>query len=262
MGQNIGVFDSGLGGLSVYREIKKLLPRHKIIYFADHKNAPYGTKSQSEIRSLTLAAIRFLLSKKCNPVVIACNTATTGGIEYYRRKFPDISFVGVVPPIKPAAKKGKNKKILILSTPYTSKSAYLKKLIKDYATGCQIFNLGCPEFVELVEKGILVGTEVERIIRKYLEQPVEEGVDVVVLGCTHFPFLKMVIRKVAGKGIKILDPSQPVASQVSSLYINSMRSHYKNVQTGDEFFTSENTLGASDVASKLLKRKVIFQAGY
>ncbi|MCL5004276.1 MAG: glutamate racemase [Patescibacteria group bacterium] len=262
MGQSIGVFDSGLGGLSVYREIKKLLPGQRIIYFADHKNAPYGTRKEKEIRNLTIRAIEFLKQKSCSPVVIACNTATTGGIDFYRRKFPNISFVGVVPPIKPAAIGSKSKKIVILSTTATSKSKYLKRLIKWFARDCKVWNFGCPELVEAVENGTVDREKTKSMLRRYLDKPLKDGADSIVFGCTHFPFLSKVIKEVSGSGIKILEPSKPVATQVRRIYQNDQRSWSKNVKILDKFYTSGNSRTISQVATKLLKRGINFQNAY
>lgn len=260
MGQSIGVFDSGLGGLSVYREIKKLLPNRRIIYFADQKNSPYGTKNQREIKKLTWKSIQFLLDKGCDPIVIACNTATTGGIDFYRQRFPGVSFVGVVPPIKPAAIASKNKKIVILSTTATSKSKYLKDLIKEFASDCKVWNLGCPELVEAVESGEVYGEKTKNVLRNYLDKPLKKGADVVVLGCTHFPFLEGVIKKIAGKNVKILAPSKPVALQVLKISQNYTRSWSKKGNERNEFFTSGIAVEVSVVASKLLKRKIEFKS--
>lgn len=274
MGRCVGVFDSGLGGLSVYREIKKLLPSQKVIYLADHKNAPYGTKKQAEIKKLTVNSIRFLLSRGCDPIVIACNTATTGGMEYYRKKFPGVVFVGVVPPIKPAAKFSKNKKIIMLSTQATSKSKYLRDLINEFAPDCLVWNFGCSELVRAVESGQTSGEKTGHALRKYLEKPLKDGADAVVLGCTHFPFLTAALRKIVGGGVRILEPSFPVARQVLNLYQNGTPKRGSLVQNNnkkltlkrgkfvvlkDEFYTSGDAQNASRVASKLLKRKIIFR---
>jgi glutamate racemase len=259
MGQNIGVFDSGLGGLSVYRETKKLLPEQKIVYYADSRNAPYGTKNQKEIRKLTTNAIQFLASRRCEIIVIACNTATTGGIGFYRRRFPNSSFVGVVPPIKPAAKASKSKKIVVLSTAATAKSKYLKNLVKEFASGCKVWNFGCPKLVEAVENGTTDDDRTRIILKKYLDKPLKDGADTVVLGCTHFPFLKDVIRKIYGRKIKILDPSKPVAVQTNKLSKNTQRDTSKITRGKDCFYTSGNAKRLTKVASKLLKRRVGFR---
>lgn len=259
MGQNIGVFDSGLGGLSIYREIKKLLPKQKIIYFADHKNSPYGTKTENEIKKMTISAIKFLELKNCGLVVLACNTATTSGIDFYRRKFPHLKFVGVVPPVKPAAKFSRNKKIAILSTTATAKSLYLKNLIVEFASSCQIFNLGCPELVGAVESGTVNSLETLRELRKYLDKLLREGVDVIVLGCTHFPFLMDPIKNISGKEIKVLEPSKSVARQTLRLYQKTQPKTSKFVPRGDEFYTSGNAGRVSWVASRLLKREIVFK---
>lgn len=260
MGQNIGVFDSGIGGLSVYREIKKLLPNRRIIYLADHKNAPYGTKSQKKIKELTGEAVEFLVLKNCNTIVIACNTATTSGIDFYRRKFPSISFVGVVPPIKPAATASKSRKIIILSTTTTSKSRYLKGLIKEFAYDCEVWNLGCPELVEAVESGLINSLRTKYLLKKYLDKPINDGADAIVLGCTHFPFLRDTLKEIYGNKITIADSSKPVALQVLKLSKNKQPKSSKITKTKDYFYTSGNATKVSIVAYRLLSQSIIFKS--
>lgn len=260
MGQNIGVFDSGLGGLSIYQEVKKLMPNQKIIYFADYKNTPYGTKTQRQIRDLTVKAISFLERKNCGLVVLACNTATTGGIDYYRKNFSNLKFVGVVPPIKPAAKISPSKKIVVLSTTATSKSKYLKNLIHEFAADCKVWNFGCPELVEAVESGVVNSDKTKSELRKYLDSPLKDGADVIVLGCTHFPFLTNAIKKISGSKIKIIEPSKSVAGQTLSLYQKTQPKTLNFVPNGNEFYTSGNSMAISEVASKLLKIKINFKS--
>lgn len=222
----IAVFDSGVGGLSIYQELKKQLPNENFVYLADQKNAPYGSRSSKEIRSLTLRCLKFLLSPsslspKTYPltpklIVIACNTSTTSGIEEYRASFPQIPIVGVVPVVKTAAEKTKNKKIAILSTVRTASSKYQEELIKKFCPNYKIFNLippnsqnppispnskllfniGCPSLVSLIEKGITDGKKIEKELSSILKPVIDAGCDTLVLGCTHYPFLEKTINKI------------------------------------------------------------------
>lgn len=258
MGFSIGVFDSGLGGLSIYREVKKLLPRTPLVFLADQKNLPYGNKTQKEIINFTSRGIEFLENKDCQIIVIACNTATTGGIDYYRRKFPHLKFVGVVPPIKLAARLTKTAKIIILSTNFTAKSDYLKNLIRRFAGACQVENLGCPDLVEIVEKGVSESASCQRPLRKHLDYLILNHYDAIVLGCTHFYFLINDIQKIYGQGLRIFDPSKAVAEQTQRVWrrlLIKAGAEYAD----DHFFTTGQPREASRVGSKLLKKKIRFQ---
>lgn len=261
MGQiRIGIFDSGVGGLTVYQEIKKCLKNNPLVYFSDQKNVPYGLKSQRQIRRLTVDAIKLLKNADSDVVVIACNTATTGGVEYYRKKFPGLPIVGVVPPVKPAARLSKSKKIVILSTTATAQSPYQKRLMRQFAANCQVFNFGCPQLVKLTERGEVKGPKVEAVLKNFLAKPLKKGADVIGLGCTHFPFLKGVIRKIGGNKVKIIDTRHAVAQQVVRIVSRLEKlTQTMALEVGREsFYTSGDPKKVSQIASKLLQRKIRF----
>jgi|SRR3989344_2085722 len=258
MGFSIGVFDSGLGGLSIYREIRKLLPRTPLVFLADQKNIPYGSKTRKEIRRFTSQGIEFLENKDCQLIVIACNTATTGGIDYYRRKFLRLKFVGVVPPIKLARQQTKNDKIIILSTNFTAKSLYLKNLIRRFANNFQVKSLGCPDLVRVVEQGNIESRSSQRILRKRLDHLILNNYDSLVLGCTHFSFLRSQIKKIYGRRLKIFDPSKAVAKQTQRVW-RKIRTGTLSKGSNDRFFTSGPIKEAFRVGSKLLEKKIEFK---
>ena len=205
--QPVGFLDSGLGGLSVVKEVKKLLPRENIEYFADNQRQPYGEKNQSELTKFTFQIISFLLKKKIKICVIACNTATAASLKKVREYF-SIPIIGVIQPaVQDAIKKTLNKKIGIIATEFTTKNgAYLKE-IKKVAPEIKVFSNFCPKFVSLVESGKFTAPETYEVAREYLKPLEDAQIDTLILGCTHYSFLKRVISDIMGSGVILIDPS-------------------------------------------------------
>ena len=201
----IGFFDSGVGGLSVLREAISIMPNENYIYFGDSKNAPYGTKKLDEVRRLTFNAADFLREKNVKAIVIACNTATSAAIEELRNKYIDIPIIGIEPALKPAVKLNRNGSILIMATPMTLREKKFKQLMLKYDDGCDIVPMPCPRLVEFVESGILEGEELEEYLRNKLKDYIEKDIAAIVLGCTHYPFIKETLAKVVGKEIPLID---------------------------------------------------------
>lgn len=213
----IGIFDSGSGGLSVYREIVKLLPYERYVYFADNAHCPYGEKSAGYIQDRARTITDILLGMGADIIVVACNTATAAAIATLRAEYPQIPFVGMEPAVKPAALGTKTGVIGVLATAGTLKgSKYLntKGLFEDDVRIVEHVGEG---FVELVENGILDGPEAEATVRKSLQPLLDAGADRIVLGCTHYPFLKPVIEAIAGPGVQVIDPAPAVARQTVRL---------------------------------------------
>jgi len=250
----IGVFDSGVGGLSILREIKKLLPNENYIFIADQKNVPYGGKTTGQLRKLSDRIVRKFLDSQVKLIVIACNTATCHAIDYLRRKHPLIPFVGTVPAIKIAAKLSKVKSIAVISTPATSESSYLKKLIKDFASGIKVANIGCPNLEDTVEEGSLNSTKTKLLIKKYISMAMSDNPDYIVLGCTHYPFLKKEIEKISK--VKTVDSGKAIARRVKFLLGDKLT---KNKKPHTAYFTTGDSKKFSQVASTLLKTKIIAQ---
>jgi glutamate racemase len=251
----IGILDSGFGGLSVYQSITELLPHELTVYIGDHANLPYGEKSVHVIQERTLALIRFLIRKRVKLIVIACNTGTVAGIELYRTTFPHMPIVGVVPVIKTATLLSKRKRFAVLSTKFTAQSAYQKYLITEFANGCVVHNVGCSNLVSLVEQGIVSGPKVEEELRRILTPKILSDIDVIALGCTHYPFLTAAIRAIVGNGITILNSGPAVARQVRRiLEHNHMLATGGRV--GHTFYSTRKWTGGSGIASTLLRRTV------
>ena len=209
----IGIFDSGSGGLSVYRELIKVLPKEQYHYFSDNAHCPYGEKSPLYIRRRGRYITEFLLDKGANIIVVACNTATAAAIAALRADYPDVPFVGMEPAVKPAALGTKSGVIGVLATAGTLKgSKYLntRGRFEDDVTIVEHVGQG---FVELVENGILDGPEAESVVRASLEPLLRAGADTIVLGCTHYPFLQPLIEHLSGPGVRVIDPAPAVARQ-------------------------------------------------
>ena len=208
----LGIFDSGVGGLSVFKEIKKHLPCESIIYFADSGNCPYGSKTKDEALSLARKNIEFLLEHDCKMIVIACNTVTAVAIDRFRSEYK-VPFVGMEPALKPAALQTKSKKIGILATENTFNGRLFKQTFEKYAKGIKVFIQPGYGLVELVEKGAQNSEKAENLLKEYLLPMLEKGADTIVLGCTHYPFLKGMIKKVTKNSVTIIDPGNAVAAQ-------------------------------------------------
>ena len=203
----IGFLDSGLGGLSVIKEVKKLLPQENIEYFADNLRQPYGEKNQDELIEYTLQIISFFIKKKIKICVIACNTATAASLQKAREYF-SIPVIGVIQPaVQDAIKKTSNKKIGVIATEFTTKKGAYPKEIKKIAPEIKVFSNFCPEFVSIVEAGKFTAPETYEVAREYLKTLKEAHIDTLILGCTHYSFLKKVISDIMDPGVVLVDPA-------------------------------------------------------
>lgn len=209
----IGIFDSGSGGLSVYREIVKLLPEERYIYFADNAHCPYGEKTAEYIRERGRAITEILLGMGADIIVVACNTATAAAISTLRAEYPGIPFIGMEPAVKPAALGTKSGVIGILATAGTLKGSKYLKTKGRFEDDVRIVEHVGEGFVELVENGILEGPVAYETVRASLQPLLDQGADRIVLGCTHYPFLRPVIEAIAGPDVQVIDPAPAVARQ-------------------------------------------------
>lgn len=212
----IGVFDSGIGGLSIWKEIVTLLPNENTIYLADSKYAPYGQKSTDEIMELSVKNTKYLLKQNCKIIVIACNTATTNAIQYLRKNF-DITFIGIEPAIKPAVLKTKTKNIGILATKGTLNSELFVKKADKFSNEINIIEQIGEGLVPLIEAGKINSIALDILLKKYITNLLNQNIDYLVLGCSHYPFLIPQIKKMIGPKIKIIDSGEAVAKQVKNI---------------------------------------------
>ena len=203
----IGVLDSGLGGLSVLREAIKIMPNENFIYYGDSRNAPYGVKSSEQVKKLTFDVVEYLLGRGVKGIMVACNTATSAAVAELRIKYPDIPIVGIEPALKPAANSSKEGKILVMATPMTLKEVKFHKLLDRYRDMREIEPVPCGGLMEYVEQGILEGEELDAYLREKLEPFMDTKISSIVLGCTHYPFVRIAIAKVVGQDIDIIDGS-------------------------------------------------------
>lgn len=210
----IGVFDSGLGGLSVLQQCVKLMPNEDFIYYGDSLHAPYGTKSLSQVRELTMDVVDQLTKLGIKGLVVACNTATSAAIRTIREDYPKIPVVGIEPAIKPAALRHPGSMVLVLATPRTLKEEKFQFLKGQYERIAEIVRVPCEGLVEYIEHGILKGPELEAYLREKLEPYSMTRVGAIVLGCTHYPFIREALQQIAGDRIEILDGSFGTAKEI------------------------------------------------
>jgi glutamate racemase len=214
----IGVFDSGIGGLSVVTEIHALRPQEEIIYYADDLHCPYGPRDGNEIIHLALEAGAFLIEQGSKLIVVACNTASSVALAELRASY-NIPFVGMVPAVKPASLATRARKVLVLATATTVQTQVFNELVAQFANGVAVHTQACPGLVDLVEAGNTDLEQAEDLLRHYLEPVFTLGIDTVVLGCTHFVFLKEAIQRLLGDSIRVIDTGHAVARQVERLLI-------------------------------------------
>jgi glutamate racemase len=213
----IGVFDSGVGGLSVLREIHKLLPAVPVIYLADQAHVPYGPRPLEEVRQFSSEITSYLLSRGARLIVVACNAASAAALQHLRENFPDIPFVGMEPAVKPAAETTHSGVVGVLATPATFQGALYASVVERFAQGVKVMQDTCPGLVTQIEAGSLDSPITEAILRKALEPMLEEGIDTVVLGCTHYPFVIPQIQRIVGPAVRVIDPAPAIARQAGKL---------------------------------------------
>ena len=216
----IGIFDSGIGGTSIWKEIKTLLPNEDTIYLSDSKNAPYGQKTKDAIIDLSIKNTEFLLNQNCKTIVVACNTATTNAISYLRENY-NVPFIGIEPAIKPASLKTKSNVIGILATKGTLNSALFEKTSSLIDSKIKIVEQIGEGLVALIEDGKIDSSEMDFLLLKYITPMLNKKVDCLVLGCTHYPYLISKIKKLTGSKVTIIDSSEPVSKHVKQTLIRN-----------------------------------------
>ena len=213
----IGIFDSGVGGLSVLREIQALMPNENIIYFGDQGHVPYGPRAMEQIQNFSEGITHYLMAQHAKIIVVACNTASAAALTYLRQTFPDVQFVGMEPAVKPAAEKTQTGKVGVLATPATFQGALYTSVVERFANGVELFQNTCSGLVQQIEMGNLNGDETCKILEDALHPMMKENIDTVVLGCTHYPFVIPMIEKIVGEKVRVIDPAPAVAKQVKRL---------------------------------------------
>lgn len=212
----IGIFDSGIGGTSIFKEIHSLLPAEHFIYLADSKHAPYGNKTKDEIIHLSIKNTELLLNEGCKIIVVACNTATTNAISYLREKY-EVPFIGIEPAIKPAALKTRTKVVGILATRGTLSSQLFHKTTDLYASGIKVIEQVGEGIVPLIETGQLDSKKMLALLKNYIDPMIKADIDYLVLGCTHYPYLIPILEKMLPKKVTIIDSGLAVAKQTQAI---------------------------------------------
>ena len=243
----IGLFDSGIGGTSIWKEVHALLPNENTIYLADSKNAPYGLKTKDEIIHLSCKNTELLLEENCKIIVVACNTATTNAIKELRAKY-DVPFIGIEPAIKPAAIQSKTETIGILATKGTLSSALFYENVAKHPNVTIIEQIG-HGLVQLIENGDLDSPEMKELLESYLLPMVEKNIDYLVLGCSHYPYLIPQIKKIIPPSIEIIDSGEAVAKQTKKILEEQQLLDDSNNNASQIFYTNSNP----EVLKKIVK---------
>lgn len=249
---SIGIFDSGVGGLSVLREIREQMPYENIIYFGDQGHVPYGARLMEEIQKFSEGITRFLLEQDAKIIVVACNTASAAALKYLREVFPDVSFVGMEPAVKPAAEVTKTGKVGVLATPATFQGALYASVVERFGSDVELFQHTCPGLVSQIEKGELDAQRTREILEDALLPMLGKNIDTVVLGCTHYPFVIPLIEQIVGVDVRVIDPAPSVAKQTKRL-LEAADCINHSAESGQvQFFTSGDTREVQSVLVKLL----------
>ena len=248
--QAIGVMDSGVGGISVLKHIHALLPHENLMYVADSKYAPYGNKTAEEITARCFELADYLIAKNVKALVVACNTATAAAINAMREKY-SLPIIGMEPAVKPAAEASKNGVIGVLATVGTLKSAQFAALLESYGRNVKVVTQACLGLVECIERGELDTPETKALIRQYTSPLLAEGADTIVLGCTHYPFVKDAIREILGDKVTLIDTGAAVAKQLKRQLAEKDLLSTGKQKAEVHFWTNSEAENASQVTEKL-----------
>jgi glutamate racemase len=251
----IGVFDSGIGGLSVWKEIVKILPNESIIYYADIKNCPYGHQNHDTIIQFSRQIVDFFIRKNAKIIVVACNTATAAAIDFLRDNY-SIPFIGMEPAVKPASLNSKTKSIAVLATQGTFNGKLYKETSKKYANDVELNVTLGNNLVNIVEKGLINDLSTQEYLAQIVKPLVDKKIDHLVLGCTHFPFLIPVLQKVLPQNVKLIDPAPAVAKQTKRIL---SQNHLLNNSINKPAYEFYNT-GDSTILANVLKEILGYSA--
>ncbi len=234
----IGIFDSGVGGLSVLRAIRSQLPQESIVFLADQANVPYGPRTLEQVRQFSESITRFLLTQKSKIIVVACNAASAAALLHLRLTFPDISFVGMEPAVKPAAELSQTRVVGVLATPATFQGALYASVIERFAQDVTVLQHTCPGLVKQIEAGFLDTDETRQILNDALQPMIAQGIDTVVLGCTHYPFVIPLIQEIVSLEVTVIDPAPAVARQVGRVLRAQNALNRENRSGSVRYFTT------------------------
>jgi glutamate racemase len=251
----IGIFDSGVGGLSVLREVRRQLPDEDLIYIADQAHVPYGNRSREEVFGFSVGIVHYLFKMQAKLVVVACNTASAVALADLRTKYPSLPFVGMEPAVKPAAAETSTGVVGVLATPATFQGDLYASTVERFAKGVKILQDTCPGLVEQIEAGRIASQETREILQRALHPMLEEGVDEIVMGCTHYPFVIPLIKEIVGESVEVIDPAPAVARQVERLLNEYDLQKGKQEEAMVSFYTTGDTECLDTLLKILLGRK-------
>ena len=210
----IGIFDSGIGGLTVAKAIRQALPSERLLYFGDGAHVPYGERSTAQIQDLSKAITDFLLERRSKMVVVACNTASAAALSSLREQLPSVHFIGMEPAVKPAVAHTRSGVVGVIATVSTMQSAVFASVVERFGQSVEVMQQACPGLVRQIEAGAFDTPETERMLRGWLEPMVARGIDVLVLGCTHYPMVRPLIEHIVGPDVRVIDPAPAIARRV------------------------------------------------
>ena len=245
----IGIFDSGVGGLSVLREVRRQLPAEDLIYIADQAHVPYGDRSKEDVFGFSAGIARYLIKKQVKLMIIACNTASAVALADLRLEYPSLPFVGMEPAVKPAAAETSTGVVGVLATPATFQGDLYASTVERFAKGVKILQDTCPGLVDQIEAGGITSSETREILTRALHPMLEEGVDEIVMGCTHYPFVIPLIKEIVGDEVEVIDPAPAVARQAGRL-LDEYDLHKDGSEEGKVFFY---TSGETENLDRILK---------
>ena len=248
----IGVFDSGVGGLSVWREITRQLPGHATVYVADQAHVPYGARPLEEVRRFSERITRFLLEEGADVIVVACNTASAAALHHLRERFPDAPFVGMEPAVKPAAQNTNTGVVGVIATPATFQGELFASLLNRFAEGVEVLTQVCPGLVDAIEAGGVSTPETREILQACLQPLLEAGIDQLVLGCTHFPFVQPLIEEMVGEKVEVVDPAPAVARQTGRVLAQHGLEDTQEHPGGHIFYTTSNPASLTAQLAQLI----------
>ena len=257
--QPIGIFDSGIGGISVANALVKLLPSEKLLYFGDTAHLPYGTKPSDLIRTYSHSISQFLMNRSCKTIVVACNTASAAALNSLREKWPNYSFIGMEPAIKPAAAQTKSKRVGVLATAGTIKSHRYAELMNRFAQDVRVLEDPCLGLVELIEQQ--QNDKIHTLLNKIIAPMLQEGVDTLVLGCTHYPFIQDLLQQLVGTNVSIINPAPAVARQVKRVLESERLLTTLPANPSHEFFFSGNDPHTGALVQDLFIGRFQLEAG-
>jgi glutamate racemase len=255
----IGIFDSGVGGLSVLRAIHEQMPAENLIYLGDQGHVPYGARPMEEIQKFSEGITRFLLYQDAKIIVVACNTASAAALKTLREKFPEVSFVGMEPAVKPAAEATQTGKVGVLATPATFQGALYASVVERFGADVELLQHTCPGLVSQIEKGELDTQRTREILEDALQPMLKKNIDTIVLGCTHYPFVIPLIEQIVGENVRVIDPAPSVARQTQRLLEAENLLNRSGASGRVQYHTSGDVPAVQSALLKLLGSNEIVQ---